>query len=229
MSDNLPDDIKTIRLMLPYGLGTVNCYLIHTESGFILIDSGPYSARSELEKELEDAGCKPGDLRLIVITHGDFDHTGNAAFIGGKFGAKIAMHKDDAGMAERGDMFWNRKKVNALIRMLAPLLFRFKQSDRFTPGLFLEDGSDLSAYGFAAKVLSIPGHSKGSIGILTMSGGLFCGDLFTNTDTPVLNSIIDDPADANASIQKLFGLKIHMVYPGHGAPFPMDPLLINLW
>ncbi|RLI67201.1 hypothetical protein DRO91_10540, partial [Candidatus Heimdallarchaeota archaeon] len=31
-----------------------------------------------LERELEKAGCKPGDLKLVVLTHGDFDHTGNA-------------------------------------------------------------------------------------------------------------------------------------------------------
>jgi hydroxyacylglutathione hydrolase len=51
---------------------------------------------------------------LIVITHGDFDHIGNAAYLRQKFGAKIAMHADDVGMAERGDMFWNRKKGNRL-------------------------------------------------------------------------------------------------------------------
>jgi glyoxylase-like metal-dependent hydrolase (beta-lactamase superfamily II) len=37
----------------------------------------------------------PGKLNLILITHGDFDHTGNAAFISGRFRLKTAMHLDD--------------------------------------------------------------------------------------------------------------------------------------
>lgn len=215
-------EIKTIRLLLPFKLGNVNCYLIETDTGYILIDTGGTNNRAELEKELKSAGCKPGDLKLIVITHGDFDHTGNAAYLATKFGAKIAMHYDDSGMLERGDMFWNRKKGNRLIRMMAPLLFKFGESERRTPDLYVEDGYDLSEHGFDAQVLHIPGHSKGSIGILTAGGDLFCGDLFDNTKTPVLNSIMDDLAAANASVERLKSLEINTVYSGHSEPFPME-------
>lgn len=214
--------IKTISLLLPYKLGSVNCYLIETDTGYILIDTGCSNKRTDLEKELESAGCKPGNLKLIVLTHGDFDHTGNAAYLCKKFGTKIAMHYDDSGMVERGDMFWNRKKGNILIRMMVPILFKFSKSERFKPDLYIEDGYDLSEYGFGAKVLHIPGHSKGSIGILTASGDLFCGDLLANRDKPVLNSIMDDSDAANASVEKLRSLKISTIYPGHGKPFPME-------
>jgi hydroxyacylglutathione hydrolase len=98
-------EIKTINLLLPYHLGSVNCYLIETETGYILIDTGGSNKRTDLEKELESAGCQPGYLKLIVLTHGDFDHTGNAAYLRKKFGTTIAMHDDDSGMVERGDMF----------------------------------------------------------------------------------------------------------------------------
>lgn len=130
-------------------------------------------------------------------------------------------------MVERGDMFWNRKKGNMLIRMIAPLLFGFPKSDRSKPDLSIEDGYDLSGYGFDAKVLSIPGHSKGSIGILTAGGDLFCGDLLINVDKPVVNALIDDSAAANASVERLKSLKIHTVYPGHGKPFPMEQFIKN--
>ena len=80
---------------------------------------------------------------MIVITHGDFDHIGNAAYLRQKFGAKIAMHADDVGMAERGDMFWNRKKGNRLLRSLAPSLFRFGAADRFQPDAIVADGAIL--------------------------------------------------------------------------------------
>jgi glyoxylase-like metal-dependent hydrolase (beta-lactamase superfamily II) len=220
----MPPEIETITLPLPFKLGSVNCYLVGTGSGYLLIDTGGSNARRELERELEGAGCQPGNLRLIVITHGDFDHTGNAAYLRKKFGAKIVMHKDDAGMAERGDMFWNRKSGSALLRMLAPFLFRFDKADRFTPDLSVEDERALADYDFEATILSIPGHSRGSIGVLTASGDLFCGDLFDNTKKPVLNAIMDDLAAANASLEKLRGLAINAIYPGHGRPFSLEQL-----
>jgi len=217
----MPQEIKAINLSLPLHLGSVNCYLVKTETSHILIDTGNSNKHADLEKELESTGCQPGHLKLIVITHGDFDHIGNAAYLRRKFGAKIAIHADDVGMAERGDMFWNRKRGNRLIRTLAPILFRFSAADRFQPDLTIADEADLSEYGFDARVLSIPGHSKGSIGILTTAGDLFCGDLFDNTVKPTLNSIMDDLAAARASVEKLRFLGIHTVYPGHGRPFPM--------
>jgi hydroxyacylglutathione hydrolase len=137
------------------------------------------------------------------------------------------MHHDDSGMAKRGDMFWNRKRPFILIRMMVPILFGFGKSERFKPDLYIEDGYDLSEYGFDAKVLHIPGHSKGSIGILTVGGNLFCGDLFENKDRPILSSIMDDLTAANASVEKLKKLKIKTVYPGHGKPFPMEMFIRN--
>ena len=229
----MQQEIKTIRLLLPYKLGSVNCYLIKNEGGFFLIDTGFSNNRAELEKEFAKAGCVPGNLKLVIITHGDFDHTGNAAYLRGKFAAQIAMHFDDFGMAERGDMFWNRGKGNSILRMLAPMLFGFKKSDRFTPDITLEDGYNLSGYGFDAKVLSLPGHSKGSIGIVTSGSdpslgsgqALFCGDLLGNIDKPALNSIMDDLTVAKASAKKLMSLEIDTVYPGHGTPFLMEQLI----
>ncbi len=150
--------------------------------------------------ELKSAGCKPASLGIILLTHGDFDHTGNAAYLRSTFGTRIAMHPDDAGMVERGDMFANRKKPNFLITALIPLFTGFGKSERFTPDILLEDGYDLSQYGLKAKVISLPGHSRGSIGILTEDGDLFCGDLFENIKSPMLNSLIDDPEAAQASL-----------------------------
>jgi len=214
-------EIKTISTHLILN-NYINCYLVKTDTGFILIDTGRASKRTKLEKELESAGCQPGNLKLIVLTHGDFDHTGNAAYLRKKFGTRIAMHYDDSGMAERGDMFWNRKNPNVLIRIMFDLFFGLRKSDRFKPDLYIEDGYDLSGYEFGAKVLHLPGHSKGSIGILTADGNLFCGDLFMNMNQPAPTSLVDDLAELNSSIGKLKSLKINTVYPGHGKSFPMS-------
>ena len=223
----MPDKIKTISLALPYRLGIINCYLIENREGYVLIDTGCSNRRSKLEEELKAAGCRPGNLKLIVLTHGDFDHAGNAAYISRKFGAEIAIHINDSGIVEHGDMFRNRKKRNDPFKLIAPVVFRFGKSDRFKPNILLLDGDELSKYGLEAKVVHIPGHTKGSIGILTADGGLFCGDMFTNRDRPTLNAIIDDLEEAKASFEKLKELKINAVYPGHGKPFYMDKLLVS--
>jgi glyoxylase-like metal-dependent hydrolase (beta-lactamase superfamily II) len=219
--------IKTITLLLPFRLGTVNCYLLTTGGGFVLIDTGASNKRKELESELASAGCRPGNLDLVILTHGDFDHTGNAAHLRDKFGAKIAMHQDDSGMAEHGDMFWNRSSGSALFRKIAPILFKFSKANRFVPDLYVGDGYEFSKFGLDAQALSIPGHSRGSIGVLTASGDLFCGDLFENNAKPTINSIMDDPAACEASIEKLQSFEINTVYPGHGQPFPMDAFMVT--
>lgn len=213
-------EIKTITKRLILNV-PVSCYLVRISSGFILIDTGRSNKRKAIEKELEDAGCHPGDLKLIVLTHGDFDHSGNAAYFRKKFGSQIAMHKDDSGMVEQGDMLWNRNTRTTLTRMIK-FLFRLSKSDRFKPDFYVDEGYDFSKYGFDAKVLEIPGHSRGSIGILTSSGELFCGDLLANVGKPDVSSIIDDANAAHASVEKLKNLKISTVFPGHGQPFPMD-------
>jgi len=207
----------------PVYLGRIigNCYILRANTGFILIDTGRASKRIKLEKELDGAGCKPGNLNLIILTHGDFDHSGNCAHLREKFGTKIAMHYDDSGMVERGDMFWNRKTGNFLMRKIINVLFRIR---KFRPDFTVDEGYDLSEYGLKAKVVCLPGHSKGSIGILTVDGDLFCGDLFINIDKPEINSIIDDLAEAKVSAEKLRKYKIETVYPGHGKPFPMSSL-----
>ena len=220
--DKITLDIKIINF------GGINCYLVKTDTGYILIDTGYPAKRTDLEKELESAGCKPGDLKLVVLTHGDHDHAGNCAYLQDKYGTKIAMHADDSGMVERGDMGWNRKakpdKISIMFRIM-PLISFFSRPgkfDIFKPDIYVEDGQGLSEYGFDAKVLYIPGHSKGSIGILTTGGDLFCGDLLYNFYKPGFVYYINDLADYNASIEKLKSLKINTVYPGHGKPFPMS-------
>jgi glyoxylase-like metal-dependent hydrolase (beta-lactamase superfamily II) len=222
----MPQEIKIITA--PFMLNiSVNCYLVRSGDGFVLIDTAMSNQRPIIERELESAGCQPGNLRLIVLTHGDFDHCGNAAYLRQKFHAKVAMHFDDAGMVERGDMFWNRKQPNPLVRTLPGFFIRLTEANRFRPDLYIKEGDNLSEYGFDANVIEIPGHSRGSIGLLTAAGDLFCGDLLGNRGRPRLWAIMDDLPAAFASIEKLRHLEINTVYPGHGQPFPMEQFIEN--
>ena len=219
--------IITIPLKVP-------CYLIKIRDSYFMIDTGDASDCAHLEKELDHAVVTPENLKLVILTHGDFDHAGNAAYLQKKYAVKIAIHAGDLGMVEHGDQGWNRKAKSdrtsffgRVIIFISSHLSKSVQFKSIKPDILLVDAQDLSEYGFEAKVLHLPGHSKGSIGILTAGGNLFCGDLLMNMFKPDLHFMIDDLVDFNDSIVKLKKLNIKMVYPGHGKPFPMEQLMKN--
>ena len=43
----------------------------------------------------------------------------------------------------------------------------------------------------------------------------------------MLNSIMDDPAVAQASVERLRELPVRRVYPGHGEPFTLDQVILS--
>lgn len=218
--------ITPIQLPLPLNISQVNCYLVRNENSAFLVDTGMTNARHRLEIALDHLCSHPGDLKLILLTHGDFDHIGNAAYLRHKFNAPLAMHKGDAGMLENGDMFWNRKVKSAILKKVFPLIIRMDKCEQCAPDILLEDGDSLIQYGLDATVLNTPGHSTGSICILTGSGDLFCGDLLTSSSgSPKLNSMLYDVEAGHASLARLKALPIKMVYPGHGHPFAWKELV----
>jgi hydroxyacylglutathione hydrolase len=203
-----------------------NAYLVKGDTGFILIDTGFRVDRARLERELRAAGCGPGDLKLIVITHGDPDHSGNAAYVREIYGAKIAMHQAEAKAAERGDMFLSRGRMPLTKRLLKPLirLLRLRKRDRFTPDLYLEDGDCLDEYGLDATILHVPGHSAGSIAVLAADGVFFSGDFLENRTHPSLATFVDNPEALEASFERVEKLDVRIVYPGHGKAFTLDEI-----
>jgi glyoxylase-like metal-dependent hydrolase (beta-lactamase superfamily II) len=217
-------DIKTIELTF------VNAFLLKVDEAFVLIDTGLAMHWEKLKSELISAGCLPDKLRLIILTHGDFDHAGNCAKLRKEYKCKIAMHKDDSLMVEKG-LFPKRKtrtlssKVFSIIRKLFRRKFTF---DKFKPDFYLTDGQDLNEYGFNAKVVHIPGHTKGSIGILTAEGNFFAGDTFTNNKKPDIANYIENSQDLENSITRLKKMNIKMIYPGHGKPFEMEQIARKL-
>jgi hydroxyacylglutathione hydrolase len=220
------EQITPILLPLPLNLSSVNAYLIRTTDGFFLVDTGMTNARRQLESALQQYCPEPGALKLILLTHGDFDHTGNARYVRDTYHAPIAMHAADAGMLENGDMFWNRKIKNSLMKKLIPLFAHLGKNEQCSPDILLEDGASLAEYGLDSIALNTPGHSTGSLCFLSTSGNLFCGDLLTNSSgTPMLNSMMYDKSAGEASLARLKSLDIKSVYPGHGKFFTWDDLV----
>ena len=215
---------KLIVLTFQY-LTDTNSYLIKTNKGYILIDTGYSTTRKELVKQLEDVGCTPGNLKLILVTHGHFDHTGNCAFLHKKYGTPIAMHKGDLQMVETGDMFYNK---NIIMRTFGKILFFILLRgafEKFTPDILIEDKYNLTPYGLEAEIIQLPGHSEGSIGLLTPDNNLICGDLLTNLKKPQKNTLIDNQDKLDASVEQIKNLKIDKIYPGHGKPFTMEQFI----
>ncbi len=216
----MTQDIRTLTLRW------VNAYLVKTDAGFILIDTGMSGNRAALERELHDAGCRPGDLRLVIVTHGDPDHAGNAAYLRGIYGAKIAMHPAERQAVEQGDMFRSRGRVGLRRRLMKPLtaLFRLRKPDRFTPDVTLKDGDRLDEYGLTARILHVPGHTAGSIAVLTDDGAFFSGDFLENRTRPSIATFVDDGEALKAGFERVKALDIRTVYPGHGKPFSLDEI-----
>ncbi|MEJ2266556.1 MAG: MBL fold metallo-hydrolase, partial [Anaerolineales bacterium] len=105
------------------------------------------------------------------------------------------------------------------------LVFSFKQAvwgkpfEKFEPDLLLEEGQSLAEYGFDATIIYTPGHSKGSISVLTNDNrDLICGDLFSIAWGRIIKSI-----DENG-LKRLKELEIKNIYPGHGNPFSMQQI-----
>jgi hydroxyacylglutathione hydrolase len=205
----------------------VNCYLLKTGDTYHMVDAGVSFYRGALKKALKEAGCRPGNLKLVVITHGDYDHTGNCAFLQKKYGAKIAVHKSEVGALERGEMLASRKTRQSMVFRMTLAMFKWLVFRKCKPDIFVGEGDDLGEYGLDGKVVCIPGHTTGSIGVLTSEGDFFCGDLLTNSGSPEKNKLVDNEAEMDASIEKLKTLGVKTVYPGHGKPFRMEEFTKN--
>lgn len=223
----------------------VNCYLGKEGGNFILFDTGgpltldpTFTDRSEaLIKELERLGCKPGNLKLILLTHGDIDHVGNAVTIRDRFQTQIAMHPGDLELVESPTLekmmrsFNYRSPIYKLIfRIMKKQIARISEKiltvfKTFSPDIMVTEGDSLLQYGFNAKVLHIPGHTAGSIGILTENNDLIAGDIMINLKKPGIAPNANDFKILEESMKRIKLLNLNMIYPGHGLPFRMSDLL----
>lgn len=225
-------------------LENVNCYLIKVDSGFILIDTGGHTVmdrefsnkRQKLDEELKKAGCVPGNLKLVVLTHGDYDHTTNAAYIRREYRTKIAMHSGDLKLVQNPtiDKVMENSKYKSLplrivFLLLKSLFIKLSRKvidtyEKFTPDILLEEGCDLMEYGLNASIIHIPGHTAGSIGILTNEGELIVGDTLSNIKRPQAAANASDFKLLKMSINRLKMLNLKTIFPGHGKPFSPSEL-----
>jgi glyoxylase-like metal-dependent hydrolase (beta-lactamase superfamily II) len=159
---------------------------------------------------LRALGVLPDEVSLVLLTHEHADHAGGA----GAFpNALLAAHPLAAAKLRHGD---GRATHGRGAR---------------EPELELYDRSLVHAGGLALRVLHTPGHTSGSVCLYEESRGLlFTGDtaFARGTLTDVFES--GSRGDHVASLQRLLGLPVRLLLPGHGhvSEDPRGDLLVAL-
>ena len=88
--------IRLFDRLICYGTAGTCAYMLETEDGLVLIDALLPGAPFEemFEAALHAFGYSPRDVRMLLISHGHFDHFGIADFLWEKY--EIPSHMSDA-------------------------------------------------------------------------------------------------------------------------------------
>lgn len=197
--------------------GNGNCYIVESGANAILVDMGK---REYAERVLQ--ACKAYSIKLIVLTHAHFDHAENAARLSEKLGAPIAMSEKDCNLIEsNNNQALSASTLLGKIVLSASLKeFKARTMPVFSPTVLLKDGDSLSDYGIDAKIISLPGHTDGSIGVDVDSRDLIVGDALMNMFYPTVSMLYHDKNMMLESAKKISSIGDRMIYFGHGKPVP---------
>lgn len=150
----------------------------------------------------DELAARDWTLKLIVSTHGHWDHIGDNAAVAAHTGADIAVHSLDRGRLEHPEP------------VFAP--FDIPPS---VPAVELAEGGRIRFGSLRLRVLHTPGHTEGSVCLLAEDDGLlFSGDTLFAAGWGRVDLPGGDAAAMVESIARLAGLDDRLaVLPGHGA------------
>lgn len=80
-----------------------NSYLLETEAGLVLIDTGLGRNPELIEKNIREDGCTPEQITYILITHGHADHAGGCSYFREKYKARVIAPVYEADYIQNGD------------------------------------------------------------------------------------------------------------------------------
>jgi glyoxylase-like metal-dependent hydrolase (beta-lactamase superfamily II) len=151
----------------------------------------------------DELAARDWTLKLIVSTHGHWDHIGDNATVAAHTGAGIAVHLLD------------RERLTNPQPVFAP--FDIPPS---VPAVELAEGGIIRFGEIRLTVLHTPGHTEGSVCLLSDDDGLlFSGDTLFAAGWGRVDLPGGDEGQMVESLARLSGLEDHIVVlPGHGRP-----------
>ena len=134
--------MKVRKVLLP--AAAEKCYIAINEdtNESIIIDPG--SAFERIKSAVESTGTKPV---AILLTHGHFDHAGEAASTAKEYGIKVYTHEATA-----------EELKNPSINLSGDM---FGDSKSYSADVFLKDDEEIDLAGLHIKCLFTPGHTPG--------------------------------------------------------------------
>ncbi len=239
------DNINVISIPLPdiSALRTANVYSLG-KGPYTLVDTGPKFPGSFdfLKEEFNKIGLDIADIERIIITHGHIDHYGLAAKIRKAAGHHIDcyIHAEDkwriaeeaysmSAWTEDADQYLVMADVPKVkIEKISEGFDRFKLlSDPIDDAIPVEDGEIFEGDGYHLQLIHTPGHSPGSCCYyeknkkILLSGDHIIGHLTPNPLIEIRREHLRDPDYKSLqkylqSLDKLAGLDVNYVFPGHG-------------
>jgi glyoxylase-like metal-dependent hydrolase (beta-lactamase superfamily II) len=194
----------------------VNLYLLVEPAQISLIDTGIKKSGAKLVlASIQKLGRHTIDLKHILITHADPDHTGSVAELKAITGATIFAHSLD------GKAMGEGRPGRPPKGFLAPLINLMIGSSipPQTPDRTLAEGQSLPIMG-GLEVIETPGHTPGHVAFYNPSRRiLFAGDALMSMRGKL--SFIQSPFTwdfevGKTSVQKLSRLGATTVCCGHG-------------
>ena len=176
-----------------------NVYLILDERP-ILVDAGMMAAPTlrNIKKFID-----PQKIEMIVLTHCHHDHSGAAPELKAATGARLLL---------------SEKEVGAVGDDLASVAYLFgQQAPQYEVDQTLKEGMVLDTGEWKLEVMETPGHSQGSLCLYEPRAKvLFSGDtVFPDGNIGRTDMYGGSTPDLVASIERLTGLDVEIMYPGH--------------
>lgn len=240
ISTEVAPNIYLIKLPIPNNpLGFLNTYLVKTEEGSILLDTGwnAEEAYKTLLNQLEELKILQSELHYIVITHAHPDHIGLASRMAKNSGAKLIMHQKETTFAPppcfipamkdlQGEALEWMRKNGVLVKNYPklPVMNETAVEDTYKISAQLVQGGEHLKLGqFDFEVLWTPGHSPGHICLYEKKRQLlFSGDHLLPDITPSINMHHESEnplTDYLHALKQIANLKVKLVMPGHGDVF----------
>ena len=196
--------------------GTDNCYLVSDGKNAVLFDT---ASGEHLQQVIDE--CSKYDLKLIVLSHPHFDHAENADALSKKFNVPVAYNEADDGIFDdyNSQPLYSYGIVGFVVLKASLKVLSQTKVIRPENRFFVKEGDTLADYGFPdIKVVELPGHSMGSIGLLVSDDALLVGDALDNWIRPATAHLYTDLEAEKKTVEKIRSFGKRTYYYGHGKP-----------